>query len=263
MTGPDSFSLAGKRVLVTGASSGIGKQVAQTCAAMGAELIVTGRDEARLAETLASLGAAVASPGTGLHTPSQAPSHRAHRADLIDAAQRDALADSLGAVDGIVHCAGISRLSPMRQVNSAHLHQIWQVNYEAPMLLTQRMLAKSLIRPDGSIVFISSIAAFIGVAGVGAYSGTKAALIATMRCLSMEVAKRRIRVNCLAPALVESPLLDATAALVGSLDEERKAYPLGFGKPEDVANAAVFYLAPASRWITGTTLVMDGGLTVR
>ena len=129
-------------------------------------------------------------------------------------------------------------------------------------MLTQRLLYKNSIAPGGSIVFISSIAAHIGVPGVGIYSGTKAALIAMMRCLAMEVVKRKIRANCLSPALVESPLLDATEALVGSLDDERRNYPLGFGKPEDVANAAVFLLSEASRWITGTTIVMDGGLTV-
>lgn len=215
---------------------------------MGAEVVITGRDEARLAATLADMS------GSG---------HIAHAAELTAADQRESLVAAMGAVDGIVHCAGISRLAPIRQVSAAHLQEVWHINYEAPVLLTQRILAKSLVKPNGSIVFISSIAAFIGVAGVGAYSGTKAALIATMRCLSMEVVKRGIRVNCLAPALVESPLLEATASVVGSLDEERKAYPLGFGKPEDVANAAVFYLSPASRWITGTTLIMDGGLTVR
>ena len=94
------------------------------------------------------------------------------------------------------------------------------------------------------------------------YSGTKAALIATMRCLAMEVVKRGIRVNCLAPALVETPLLAATETMVASMDQQRAAYPLGFGRPEDVANAAVFFLSDASRWITGTTLVMDGGLTI-
>ena len=101
------------------------------------------------------------------------------------------------------------------------------------------------------------------MAGVGVYSGSKAALIATMRCLAMEVVKRRIRVNCLAPALVESPLLEATEKMVLSIETTKADYPLGFGKPEDVANAAVFFLSGASRWITGTTLVMDGGLTIR
>jgi NAD(P)-dependent dehydrogenase (short-subunit alcohol dehydrogenase family) len=128
--------------------------------------------------------------------------------------------------------------------------------------LTQRLLAKSRIANDGTILFLSSIAAYIGVPAVGAYSGSKAALIATMRCLAMEVAKRGIRVNALAPALVDTPLLAATSEVVGSLESQRAAYPLGFGAPSDVANAAIFFLSPASRWITGTTLIMDGGLTI-
>jgi NAD(P)-dependent dehydrogenase (short-subunit alcohol dehydrogenase family) len=130
------------------------------------------------------------------------------------------------------------------------------------MLLTQALLKRSLIAPEGSLVFVASIAAHIGVPGVAAYSGTKAALIAMVRCLAMEVVKRRIRANCLSPALVDTPLLEATATMVGSMEEERKNYPLGFGKPDDVANAAVFLLSDASRWITGTTIVMDGGLTI-
>jgi NAD(P)-dependent dehydrogenase (short-subunit alcohol dehydrogenase family) len=114
------------------------------------------------------------------------------------------------------------------------------------------------------MVFISSIAAHIGVPGVGAYSGTKAALLAIVRCLAMEVAKRGIRANCLSPALVRTPLLDATATMVGAtaMQQEQNNYPLGFGEPEDIANAAVFLLSGASRWITGTTIVMDGGLTI-
>lgn len=150
----------------------------------------------------------------------------------------------------------------MRQVTPQHLTDVWKINYEAPMLLTQKLLAGSQVSANGSILFMSSIAAYIGVAGVGAYSGTKAALIATMRCMATEVAKRGIRVNCLAPALVETPLLAATESVVASLDTQRAAYPLGFGKPADVANASVFFLSGASRWITGTTLVMDGGLTI-
>jgi NAD(P)-dependent dehydrogenase (short-subunit alcohol dehydrogenase family) len=164
--------------------------------------------------------------------------------------------------DGVVHAAGISRLSPVRMMTQEHLQEVQSINVDAPMLLTQGLLKRNLIAPSGSIVFVASIAAHIGVAGVAAYSGTKAALIAMMRCLAMEVIKRKIRANCLSPALVESPLLDATAALVGSLDEERKNYPLGFGTPDDVAHAAIFLLSDASRWITGTTIVMDGGLTI-
>ncbi|MCS3810969.1 SDR family oxidoreductase [Xanthomonas sp. 4461] len=245
------FSLAGKRLLVTGASSGLGRTIALNCARMGAGLVVTGRDTARLTGTLDELHAISAA------------SHQAINADLIVADERNALVDSLSApLHGVVHSAGISRLCPARMMNEAHLHEVQSTNVDAPVLLTQGLLKRNLIAADGSIVFIASIAAHIGVAGVGAYSASKAALIAYSRCLAMEVVKRGIRVNCLSPALVDTPLLDATAKVVGSLDAERANYPLGFGKPDDVANAAIFMLSDASRWITGTSLVMDGGLTI-
>ena len=132
------------------------------------------------------------------------------------------------------------------------------------MLLTQRLLCEEARSQQRRFHPVSCLRSprIIGVAGVGVYSGTKAALIATMRCLAMEVVKRGIRVNCLAPALVETPLLDRMAAKRRRSKTKRDDYPLGFGKPEDVANAAIFFLSDASRWITGTTLVMDGGLTI-
>jgi NAD(P)-dependent dehydrogenase (short-subunit alcohol dehydrogenase family) len=245
------FALSDRRILVTGATSGLGKAIALCCANMGAEVIGIGRDETRLQTTQLDLNAISSKP------------HRTLRADLTQAADRESLVAALGGpIDGLVHSAGISRLSPVRMMTEQHLREVQAINVEAPMLLTQALLKRNLVAADGSIVFIASIAAHIGVPGVAAYSGTKAALIAMMRCLAMEVVKRRIRANCLSPALVETPLLDATAALLGSMDEERKNYPLGFGKPDDVANAAVFLLSSASRWITGTTIVMDGGLTI-
>ena len=245
------FSLIDRRVLVTGATSGLGYAIALACAHMGAEVLGVGRDEERLRRTQQALQAASPRP------------HRTVRADLTQAADREALVASLRApIHGLAHSAGISRLSPVRMLTQQHLQEVQAINVDAPMLLTQALLKRNLIAADGSIMFIASIAAHIGVPGVAAYSGTKAALIAMMRCLAMEVVKRRIRANCLSPALVETPLLDATATMVGSMEEERKNYPLGFGKPEDVANAAVFLLSDASRWITGTTIVMDGGLTI-
>jgi len=243
----DPFSLDGRRILVTGASSGLGRAIARACASRGAKLVLNGRDEPRLNETLSSLAG---------------DAHSAIVAELTTPDGRERLAQACGTLDGVVHSAGISRLSPIRLATAQHLTDVWKINYEAPTMLTQRLLAKSQVAANGSILFMSSIAAFIGVAGVGAYSGSKAALIATMRCLAMEVVKKGIRVNCLAPALVETPLLAATETVVSSLDHQRAAYPLGFGKPDDVANAAIFFLSSASRWITGTTLVMDGGLTI-
>ena len=243
------FSLVGKRILVTGASSGIGKQVAVSCAQMGAELVITGRDAIRLEETRTAL------VGNG---------HISCIAELTNEIERNALVEHVTTkLDGVVHCAGTSRLRPIRMIDEAHINFLTSLNFHAPFLLSQRLLAKQALENESSIVFISSIAAHIGVAGVGIYSGTKAALIAAMRCLAMEVVKRKIRVNALAPALVRSPLLDATAAITGTIEEEEKNYPLGFGTTEDVANAAIFLLSPASRWITGTTLTLDGGLTVQ
>ena len=245
------FTLRDRRILVTGATSGIGKAIALCCANMGAVVVGTGRDAERLELTLKALKAISVQPHLMVH------------ADLTQAADREHLVSTLREpIDGLVHSAGISRLSPVRMITERHLREIQAINVEAPMLLTQALLKRNLIAGNGSIVCIASIAAHIGVPGVAAYSGTKAALIAMMRCLAMEVVKRSIRVNCLSPALVESPLLDATAAMLGSMDEERKNYPLGFGKPDDVANAVVFLLSGASRWITGTTIIMDGGLTI-
>lgn len=250
MTSP--FSLAGRRILVTGSSSGLGHAIALACARMGAEVVCTGRDETRLAKTLAGLNACTEHANFATAADLTLPEGREH---LVAALDKKPL-------DGVVHSAGISRLSPVRMMTEQHLREVQSINVDAPMLLTQALLKRNLVARGGSMVFIASIAAHIGVPGVAAYSGTKAALLAMVRCLAMETVKRQIRANCLSPALVETPLLDATAAVVGSLEQERNNYPLGFGKPEDVANAAIFMLSDASRWITGTTLVMDGGLTI-
>ena len=245
------FSLKDCRILVTGASSGLGYATALACARMGAVVIGVGRDVTRLQQTLLAL-----------ETISSLP-HKMLCADLTQSEAREHVVANLDRpVDGVVHSAGISRLSPVRMMTEQHLREVQSINVDAPMLLTQALLKSNLIAPEGSLVYIASIAAHIGVPGVAAYSGTKAALMAMVRCLALEVVKRRIRANCLSPALVETPLLAATAAMVGSMEDERRNYPLGFGKPEDVANAAVFLLSGASRWITGTTIVMDGGLTI-
>jgi NAD(P)-dependent dehydrogenase (short-subunit alcohol dehydrogenase family) len=244
------FSLEGKRILVTGASSGIGRQIAISCSQMGAAVIGTGRDTSKLDETLNLLSGA---------------DHLMVPADLTQASGRDSVLAAIdNPLEGIVHCAGISRLSPVRMMTEAHLLEIMAINVNAPMLLTQGLLKKQKIQDGGSVLFISSIAAHIGVAGVAGYSGSKAALLAMMRCLAMEVVKRKIRVNCLSPSLVETPLFEAMELQSGtsSMEQKRNDHPLGFGKPEDIANASVFFLSEASRWITGTTLVMDGGLTI-
>lgn len=243
-----TFGLHERTVLITGASSGIGRQIALSCAKAGATLVLTGRNDERLQALLDELGGAP---------------HRMLVADLNDEAQVDALSTGVGKIDGLVHSAGIAALAPLRMASREHIESQLATNLIAPMLLTRALLARQAVHNGGSIVFISSVSAHIGVRGVSAYSASKAAVEGMARSLSIELAPRSIRVNCLAPGLVQTPLLDAAVATTGNLDETFGRYPLGIGQTEDVANAAIFFLSRASRWITGTTLVLDGGHTVQ
>lgn len=236
------YGLEGKTVLVTGASQGIGQVVAQSCAAAGARLVLSGRDLERLHATLESL------PGVG---------HKALQADLTDMAALRKLAEDCGALDGVVHSAGIRGLSPMRMVSDRFLREVMETNYIAPMMLTRQLLSRSAIRSGGSILFLSSIAAVTGTVGLGPYAGSKAALIGAMRPLALEIAKRQIRANALAPGIVETPLTTIDADW---FEEIRKRYPLDVGQPEDIAWACLFFLSDASSKVTGTVFSIDGGV---
>lgn len=242
-----AFSLSEKVVLVTGASSGIGRQIALSCAQAGATIIASGRNRERLDATTSSL------PGIG---------HRAVVLDLSDDAAVKSAVANIGKVDGMVHSAGISLLAPLRLATRSHVETQLEANLIGPMLLTQQLLLKNAINSGGSLLFISSISAHIGVHGVSSYSASKGGLEAMARSLAMEVVKKGIRVNCLAPGLVQTPMFESALSTTGGLEETIKRYPLGLGQPEDVANAAIFFLSHASRWITGTSLIIDGGHTV-
>lgn len=236
------FSLDSKSILVTGASSGIGKSVAISCASAGAKIILHGRDQDRLHQTLTEL------PGSG---------HQIIRADFHEDDQIVALAESAPFIHGICHCAGISGVAPMRLAQRAMINEVMQINYWAPVLLTQKLLLKKKILPGGSVLFMSSIAAITGKVGVGPYSGSKAALLGTMRPLALEVAKFGVRVNALCPGIVKTPLFDDDYLQNDALT---KSYPLGLGEPEDIGHAAVFFMADASRKMTGTAFNIDGGV---
>ena len=243
----DPFSLAGKRILVTGASSGIGRQTAISCAQMGAQLVISGRNSARLAATFAEL---------------DSEGHMEIVADLSRQEDIDRLADEAGTVDGSVHAAGMSKLAPFRLISRTQLDEMFFANVYAPMLLTKAMLAKKRIATKGSIVFISAVASHIGPQASGAYSASKAALLGAVRTLALEVAKSGIRANCVVPGYVRTPMLDALNQRGGSIDEYTKLTPLGLGQPEDVAYAAIYFLSDASRWVTRDYFIIDGGLTV-
>ncbi|WP_293776324.1 SDR family oxidoreductase [uncultured Oxalicibacterium sp.] len=233
------FSLEGKTVLVTGASSGIGRQTAITCAARGARVILTGRNEERLQDTLSRL------LGDG---------HVTVVADLTQSTDRDRLAQISPQVDGLVHCAGMQKHCPIRQLTEQGMNDMYNVNFLAPVMLTQRLLQRSAIARQGSIIFLLSTAAHLGTRGVGPYSAMKAGLIGIIKCLALEQVKHKIRVNGISPSAVATPMWGAD-----QLEAQKARHPLGLGESQDVANAAVYLLSDASRWVTGTSLVMDGG----
>lgn len=242
----DPFSLEGKRILVTGASSGIGRQIAITCSQMGAQVVLTGRHAERLQETYASLH------GTG---------HTAISADLQQQADIDLLVQESGLLNGVVHAAGISRLVPFRLIGKSHLNDIFDCNTHAPLLLTKGLLAKKRIAANGSILFISALSSHSGALATSAYAASKSALLGAMRSLALEVAKQGIRANCIAPGYVRTPMLDGLGQGGGEMDTLFALTPLGMGEPEDVAYAAVFYLSDASRWVTRNYFILDGGLS--
>ena len=242
MIARDPFRLDGRRVLVTGATSDIGRAIAVCCANAGAETIATGRDRSRLERTIESLP-----PSTG---------HHACQADLDDDQDRGRLVDEAGQIDGVVHVASIADPMLARSLTETYIRKRFTTNVFAPMLLTARLLAKGAIRDGGSIVFISSMSAHTGTRGMSVYAGTKAAQVAAMRCLALEVAPKRIRANAISPAIVRTSVY----ATLGDhwLEEQAKRYPLGIGEPRDGAYAALFLLSDASRWITGETMMLDG-----
>ncbi|MCB5190860.1 SDR family oxidoreductase [Methylobacillus arboreus] len=242
----DPFSLSGKRVLVTGASSGIGRQIAITCSQMGAQLVITGRNTERLEAT-----------ATALH----GEGHTAIPADLSQQQGLDLLADQAGALNGVVHAAGISKLVPFRLISKSHLDEIFDSNTYAPLLLTKGLLARKRIASNGSILFISALSSHSGAMATSAYAASKSALLGAMRSLALEVAKQGMRANCIAPGYVRTPMLDGLGQGGGNMDALFDLTPLGMGDPEDVAYASVFYLSDASRWVTRNYFILDGGLS--
>lgn len=243
-----AFSLEGKTILVTGASSGLGRQIAISCAQRGAQLIITGRDAARLQETRDRL------TGDG---------HVQVIADLTVAEHRERVAEASPAIDGLALCFGGQMLSPIRQLREELMTAMYHTHFLAPVMLVQRLLKGNAIARQGSIVFMLSTSAHIGTRGVGPYSAMKSGLLGIIRCLALELAPRKVRVNGISPSVVPTPQLwGEDDGQNEPLNKERARHPLGLGTPHDVANGAVYLLSDASRWVTGTTLVMDGGVVL-
>ena len=239
------FSLNGKMVLVTGASSGIGKAISLACAKMGATIVITGRNKKRLNETLEELPEG---------------EHQAIKADLTKQEDIELLVDSLPKLDGLIHCAGIGHRALCKNISSEDIHDVFSANVEAPMLLQAAILAKKKIQKSASIVFIASRAANSPSLGNATYSASKGALISYSKCLALELAPRQIRVNCVCPGMIWTDLIFKGGFDKEQLEEAQLEYPLKrFGKPEDVANLAVYLLSDAANWMTGASLDLSGG----
>ncbi len=242
----NAFNLEGKRIFVTGASSGIGKQTAITLSNYGAKLIITGRNEERLTESYTMLH------GDG---------HQMIVADLSQEEELDRLVIACDQVHGLVHSAGITSHLPVHFIKEKHLTQMFRINYEVPVLLTGKFLKKKKIAKNGSILFLSSIATKYPYYGGALYGSSKSGLEGYSKVLALEVAPKGIRSNCISPSFVKGPMVEEAGKTISKdvLDKFEKVMPLGFGEPLDVANTVVFYMSDASKWITGTNLILGGG----
>jgi len=247
------FLLSGRRILVTGASSGIGRGIAILLSQLGAQVICNGRNEKRLKETFNALS------GTG------------HASEVFNLNDIEAIqpwmlgiSNKHGKLWGVVHAAGIQQTIPAAMVNKEKFEQVFTINTEAAFFLAKTFFSPSIRDENGgSIVLISSIMSLVSQAAISSYSVSKAALSGLAKSLAVEFAPKKIRVNCISPAYVRTPLLDDMIRKwsEAQFEEFKKRHPLGLGEIQDIANAAAFLLSDASRWITGTNLVVDGGYT--
>lgn len=245
MTTFNPFTLEGKTILVTGASSGIGRGIAIACSKMGATVIINGRNEQRLAETMTEM---------------QGEENLSLAADLSDSNSLTGMVSRLPKLDGIVHCAGIGQRVLCKQLQEADLDTMMDVNFKAPVMLQTEILKQKKINKGASILFIASIASDSPSIGNAVYSASKGAIISYANCLALELAPRLIRVNCILPAMIWTDLILKGGITEEELKEDEKKYPLKrYGKPEDIANLSIYLLSNAAAWMTGSSIKITGG----
>ncbi len=244
------YSLEGKTILITGASSGIGRAAAIECSKMGARVTITARNEQRLKETFSQM---------------QGDSHEMIIADLSDVLQIQNLVAQMPLLDGIISNAGTNVMAPIQFIKEDNLTSVFQVNVFSPMLLLKELVKKKRINKGGSVVFTSSMAG-VGAAATanGVYTASKGAISNFIKVAALELAQRKIRVNAVCPGMTETPMIYDDSVQEEELKKDMERYPLGrYGQPQDIAWAMIYLLSDASSWVTGTNLVIDGGLTIR
>lgn len=243
------FVVEGKSILVTGAASGIGKATALLCAKMGAMVTITDLNEEQLKATFDSL------EGDG---------HQMVVANLTDNDDLQRLVDALPKLEGVVCNAGIIKTILAQFAEKSDIERILNINTIAPIYLTKLLLENKKIKKEASIVYTSSMGGvYNGAIGNGLYGSSKAALVGFVKSLALEVAPRGIRVNTVHPGITETNIYNNTSITPEQLEQEKAHYPLKrFGKPEEIANAIVFLLSDASKWMTGSQLLIDGGCSL-
>ncbi len=252
----DLFSLVGKNILVTGASSGLGRQTAISCSESGAKVILVARNKERLEDTRQRM--------------KNPELHLIYCVDLLDYDAIEPIiknaVDQLGKLDGLVNAAGISTTLPLKLTSPEKIDHFFRTNVTSAIQLTRLFTKPAYCNNNGaSIVFLSSVMGIVGEAGKTLYSLTKGALISGAKSIALELASKKIRVNTISPGVVVTPM---SQNAVYSQDEEslqkiKALHPLGLGLPEDIAQACIYLLSDASRWVTGINLVIDGGYTAR
>lgn len=239
------FSLEGKTILVTGASSGIGRGIAVACSQMGARVVATGRNMNRLVETQS-----MCLPDTCTTT-------------VADLTHYAALPETVAAwpkLDGVVHCAGVGDRVLCKMLQEDDIDRLMNINFKAPVMLQTELLRQKRMNKGGSVVFVASIAQDSPSIGNAIYSASKGAIISFAQCLQLELAPRLIRVNCISPAMIWTDLILKGGITEEQLREDEKKYPLKrYGKPEDIAHLAVYLLSDASAWMTGSNVKITGG----
>ena len=243
------FTLENKTVLVTGASSGIGRATAIECSKMGATVIISGRNNERLNDTFTQLD--------------QAKSNVAIAGDLTDENFIEKMTASMPNVDGVVFCAGVSDTTLIKFATKEKFLRILDIDLLSQVSLVRYLLKKKVINNGASLVFISSLGAYKLASGLGLYSAAKSGLISIMKSVAIELSSRKIRSNAILPSMVKTELLntlDSISAEDWEKDEAR--YLLGYGEPNDVALAVIYLLSDAAKWMTGSEIVIHGGLSI-
>lgn len=239
------YSLEGKTILVTGASSGIGQATAIECSKLGANVIVTARNEEKLRKTLDAL------EGNG---------HQMFLCDLNKEEDIDNLISSLPEIQCLVNNAGYINLLPVQFINSEQFNKILTVNTVAPILILQKLLKRKKLKKGASVVFTSSLAGLgYGTVGNSMYSASKGAISSFIRVAAKELSPKGIRVNAVCPSMIETSIMKKGNVSQEQLDNDKKNYPLGYGEPRDVALSIVFLLSDAAKWITSTNMIVDCG----